>query len=61
VIAALLLASLSAAPVVRAHHTVTTAIAAAQAGFDRGLTLLYAYNGPAAEAAFASALAADPH
>ncbi len=60
-IAALLLASLSAAPVVRAHHTVTTAIAAAQAGFDRGLTLLYAYNGPAAEAAFASALAADPH
>ena len=60
-IAALLLAALSTAPPVRAHHRVTTAIAAAQDDFDRGLTLLYAYNGPAAAAAFASALTRDPH
>lgn len=60
-IAALLLAALSTAPPVRAHHAVTTASPAAQAAFDRGITLLYAYNGPAAETAFASALTLDPH
>lgn len=60
-IAAIVLAALSAAAPVRAHHAVTTTSAAAQADFDRGLTLLYAYNGPRAEAAFASALTQDPH
>lgn len=60
-IAALLLAALSAAPPVRAHRPVTTTVAAAQDDFDRGLTLLYAYNGPAAVNAFASALTRDPH
>lgn len=60
-IAALLLAALSTAPPVRAHHAVTTASPAAQTAFDRGITLLYAYNGPAAETAFASALTLDPH
>jgi len=60
VIAALtLIAVLGTAPVV--HHTVTTSVPQAQAAFDRGLTLLYAYNGPAAERAFATALQLDPH
>ena len=44
-----------------AHHTVTTTNPQAQAEFDRGLTLLYAYNGDAAYAQFAQALGLDPH
>jgi tetratricopeptide (TPR) repeat protein len=60
VIAALvLLAAFAQTPIV--HHAVTTANAPAQAGFDGGLRLLYAYNGDAAYSAFAQALRADPH
>ncbi len=60
-IAALLLAALTAGPPVNAHHAVTTRDAQAQADFDRGLTLLYCYNGEAAASAFASALHRDPN
>jgi tetratricopeptide (TPR) repeat protein len=49
------------AALVLALHAVTTAIPQAQAAFDRGLTLLYAYNGEAAKRAFARALQRDPH
>ncbi len=58
-IAALLLAALTATA--SAHHAVTTANPAAQAQFDRGLTLLYAYDGDDAVRAFQDALALDPH
>lgn len=59
-IAALLLAAvLGFTPAV--HHAVTTSDAQAQAAFDRGLTLLYAYNGEAAYQAFSQALGRDPH
>lgn len=58
-IAALLLATLAATS--DAHRTVTTTNPAAQAAFDRGLTLLYAYNGDDAYTAFAQALGDDPH
>jgi hypothetical protein len=61
VIAALVLAAALNGATVSAHHTVTTHSAAAQAAFDHGLTLLYAYNGEAADDAFAQALQADPH
>ncbi len=44
-----------------AHHTVTTTNPQAQAQFDRGLTLLYSYNGDEAASAFADALRSDPH
>jgi len=54
-----LIAALAAAP--RVHHPVTTTNAQAQAAFDRGLTLYYAYNGRGAERAFAAALKRDPH
>jgi hypothetical protein len=60
VIAALILvAALAQTPSV--HHAVRTRSAHAQAAFDRGLRLLYAYNGDAANAAFAEALRDDPH
>jgi hypothetical protein len=59
VIAALVLAALSST--LSAHHAVSTSDPVAQADFDRGLTLLYAYNGPQAAQAFASALQRDPH
>jgi tetratricopeptide (TPR) repeat protein len=59
VIAALALAALTAT--VSAHHPVTTQSAQAQGAFDRGLTLLYAYNGDGADQAFTNALALDPH
>jgi hypothetical protein len=55
----LFVAALGASPVV--HHAVATTNPQAQAAFDRGLTLLYAYNGEAAKRAFARALANDPH
>lgn len=58
-IAALVLAALSST--LSAHHPVSTSDPAAQADFDRGLTLLYAYNAPQAAQAFASALQHDPH
>lgn len=58
-IAALLLAALTGGPQVSAHRAVTTRDVQAQADFDRGLTLLYCYNGDAAAAAFAQALQRD--
>ena len=42
------------------HHAVSTSSAVAQAAFDEGLTLLYAYNRLAARRAFERAAAADP-
>jgi len=42
------------------HHPVSTSSAQAQAAFDEGLTLLYAFNRLAARNAFARAAAADP-
>ncbi len=42
-----------------AHHAVTTKSGAAQALFDRGLTLYYAYNGTEAVRVFARAAALD--
>lgn len=59
-IAALLLAAgLGYTPA--AHHTVNTTNPQAQAAFDRGLTLLYAYNGEGAYQKFDEALRDDPH
>lgn len=59
-IAALLFAAaLGTRPVV--HHTVSAANPQAQRDFDRGLELLYAYDGEAADIAFTQALADDPH
>jgi hypothetical protein len=45
---------------VRAHRTVSTTLPAAQAAFDDGLTLLYAYNPEQARRSFKNALAFDP-
>jgi hypothetical protein len=45
----------------RQHHGVSTTNAQAQAYFDQGLTLLYAFNRGAARHAFEKAAAADPH
>jgi hypothetical protein len=42
------------------HHPVTTSNAQAQAAFDEGLTLLFAFNRLAARHAFERAAAADP-
>lgn len=58
-IAALLLAALTASPSVSVHRPVTTHDTQAQVDFDRGLTLLYCYNGDAAAGAFAEALQRD--
>lgn len=44
-----------------AHYPVSTTNRQAQVLFDRGLTLLYAYNGEAASRAFQTALQNDPH
>ena len=44
----------------RQHHAVSTTNAQAQAYFDQGLTLLYAFNRAAARHAFERAAAADP-
>ena len=49
-----------ASPYVYAHHEVGTQVAAAQAGFDRGLTLIYAYNAEEAQKAFRQAAQLDP-
>jgi Tfp pilus assembly protein PilF len=46
---------------VRAHRPVSTADPQAQAAFDDGLTLLYAFNPEQARVSFEQALAADPH
>ena len=45
----------------RVHHPVSTSNAQAQALFDQGLTLLYAYNRAAARHAFEQAAQTDPH
>ncbi len=44
----------------RAHHPVSTSNAQAQADFDQGLTLLYAFNRAASRHAFQDAAKADP-
>ena len=49
-----------AEPYVYAHHPVSTRVAAAQAAFDRGLTLVYAYQPEEAEQAFRQAARLDP-
>lgn len=49
-----------ATDVVRAHHPVSTTNPVAQAAFDDGLTLLYAFNPGEARRAFERAAAADP-
>lgn len=49
-----------APPYVYAHHEVSTSIASAQAAFDRGLTLIYAYQEEEAERAFREAAKLDP-
>ena len=43
-----------------AHMSVSTDSAAAQAAFDRGLTLIYAFNAAEAEQAFSEAATLDP-
>jgi len=48
------------APFDYAHHTVSTAVPAAQAAFDRALTLVYAYNADEAELQFREAARLDP-
>ncbi len=50
----------AAEPYVYAHHAVSTPVAAAQAAFDRGLTLVYAYQREEAEQAFRQAARLDP-
>lgn len=60
-IAALVFAAFSAGAPALAHRVVSTTNVQAQADFDRGLSLLYSYNGPAAQTAFAQAGARDPH
>jgi tetratricopeptide (TPR) repeat protein len=45
----------------RQHHPVSTTNQMAQAYFDQGLTLLYAFNRGASRRAFEQAAAADPH
>jgi tetratricopeptide (TPR) repeat protein len=53
-------ATAPATPYAYAHHPVSTRIAAAQAAFDRGLTLVYAYQPAEAENAFRTAARLDP-
>jgi tetratricopeptide (TPR) repeat protein len=48
------------APYTYVHHVVSTAIPAAQFAFDRGLTLVFAYDGEEAERAFREAARLDP-
>jgi tetratricopeptide (TPR) repeat protein len=50
----------SAQSFARAHHLVSTSSPAAQAYFDQGLTLIYAFNREASRRAFQLAAAADP-
>jgi tetratricopeptide (TPR) repeat protein len=45
----------------RVHHPVSTSNAAAQADFDQGLTLLYAFSREASRHAFQAAAKADPN
>ncbi|MBS0375920.1 MAG: tetratricopeptide repeat protein [Proteobacteria bacterium] len=50
----------AARPYVYEHRAVSTPVAAAQAAFDRGLTLVYAYQPEEAEQAFRQAARLDP-
>jgi tetratricopeptide (TPR) repeat protein len=50
----------AARPYVYQHRAVSTPVAAAQAAFDRGLTLVYAYQPEEAEQAFRQAARLDP-
>jgi tetratricopeptide (TPR) repeat protein len=52
--------SRGAAPYAMAHHAVSTSDPGAQAAFDEGLTLLYAFNPEEARDAFERAAKADP-
>ena len=45
----------------RAHQAIATNVPAAQADFDRGLVMMYAFNIGEAREAFRAAEAADPH
>ncbi|HXQ32036.1 MAG TPA: hypothetical protein VN790_08755 [Steroidobacteraceae bacterium] len=47
-------------PYTYSHHAVSTSIASAQSAFDRGLTLVYAYQQGEAEQAFRQAARLDP-
>ena len=53
-------ASTADEPYIYAHHRVSTIVGAAQAAFDRGLTLIYAYQHEEAEQAFRQAARLDP-
>ena len=59
ILLAVVLAAVAAAT--SAHMPVSTSDAAAQAAFDRGLFLYYAYNGDEAAKEFARAARLDPH
>jgi tetratricopeptide (TPR) repeat protein len=48
------------APYTYVHHTVSTSVPAAQFAFDRGLTLVFAYDSDEAEQAFREAARLDP-
>jgi tetratricopeptide (TPR) repeat protein len=48
------------APYTYVHHTVSTSFPAAQFAFDRGLTLVFAYDSEEAERAFREAARLDP-
>ena len=48
------------APYTYVHHAVSTDVPAAQFAFDRGLTLVFAYDGEEAERAFREAARLDP-
>jgi tetratricopeptide (TPR) repeat protein len=52
--------STTAAPATQAHFTVSTTAPDAQAAFDRGLTLLYAFNQQEARRSFERAAVLDP-
>ena len=47
-------------PYTYVHHAVSTDVPAAQFAFDRGLTLVFAYEGDEAERAFREAARLDP-
>jgi tetratricopeptide (TPR) repeat protein len=55
-----LMAAPAAAKTASAHHAITTSVPEAQAAFDRGLAMLYAFSIGEARTAFAVAEHADP-
>jgi len=59
-VAAILALVVGLAAQVPVHHPIATGSPTAQAAFDRGLALVYAFNFRAAEAAFRQASAKDP-